>query len=105
VSLSDEKTNGTLFGASADQLASWGYEPHEMPNIDDRIDLCHARTGDDEAQCWAELDQYLMENVVPLIPYRFERRTGTVSARVVGYSFDQAIAMPALDWMAVPPDP
>ena len=76
-----------------------------MPNIDDRIDLCHAQTGSSQVQCWAALDQYLMESVVPWIPYEFERHTRTVSARVVHYSFDQSIALPALDQIAVAPDP
>jgi peptide/nickel transport system substrate-binding protein len=104
-SLSDEETNGTLIGATPEQLENWGYGPLEMPNIDDRIDLCHAQTGGAQVQCWAALDQYLMENVVPFVPFSFERRTGTVSARVVHYSFDQSIALPALDQIAVPPDP
>ena len=104
-SLSEEETNGTLFGATPEQLEGWGYEPIEMPNIDDRIDLCNSHMGGAHVQCWADLDQYVMENVVPWVPFSFERRTGTVSARVVHYSFDQSIAMPALDQIAVPPDP
>ena len=103
--LTDDQTNGTLMGATAEQLEGWGYSPLELPNIDGRIDLCHVQTGSAQVQCWAELDQYLMENVVPWVPYTFERHTRTVSARVVHYSFDQSIALPALDQIAVPPDP
>ena len=103
-SMSDEETNGTLIGASPDQLESWGYEPRNLPNIDDRIDFCHGQRGSAQVQCWAGLDQYLMESVLPWIPYSFERHTRTVSPRVVNYSFDQSIALPALDQIAVAPD-
>ena len=103
-SLGDEQTNGTLVGASADQLAQWGYAPQELPNVDDRIDLCHPQIGSAQVQCWAALDQYLMENVVPWVPFKFERHSHVVSSRVVRYSFDQSIAMPALDQIAVPPE-
>jgi ABC-type transport system substrate-binding protein len=97
-------TNGTLVGASPEQLEAWGYEPLELPNIDDRIDLCHEQTGSSQVRCWAALDQHLMENVVPWIPYSFERHTKVVGPAVVGYSFDQSIAMPALDQIAVSGD-
>jgi ABC-type transport system substrate-binding protein len=102
-SMTDEATNGTLIGASADQLESWGYEPRELPNVDDRIDFCHGQRSSAQVQCWAGLDQYLMENVLGWIPYSFERHTRTVSPRVVNYSFDQSIALPALDQIAVAP--
>ena len=40
-------------------------------------------------QCWAELDQYLMTEVVPWVPYMFVNHVQVVSERVVAYSFDQ----------------
>jgi len=102
-SITSEEANGTLLGASPEQLASWGYGDVEVPNIDERIDDCHVRTGSEQVQCWAALDQYVMENVVPWVPYVFERHTRTVGPRVVNYSFDQLLALPALDQIAVAP--
>jgi peptide/nickel transport system substrate-binding protein len=102
--LGEDFTNGTLVGATPELLSAWGYEPTELPSIDDRIDACLAEAPGSQAQCWASLDQYMMEEVVPWVPYVFERYTRPVSARVVNYSFDQLMAQPALDQIAVAPD-
>ena len=60
--------NGTLVGASPDQLRSLGRNPIEVPSVDDRIEACQRTIGTDEATCWAELDQFMMEQVVPAVP-------------------------------------
>jgi len=103
-SMGDEFTNGTMVGASRERLEAWGYDAVDVPNIDDRIDACLATGGGTQVQCWADLDQHLMENVVPTVPYVFERYVRPVSPRVVHYSFDQLMAQPALDQIAVDPD-
>ena len=54
-------------------------------------------------QCWAELDQYLTAEVVSRVPFMFFEHPQVVSERVVGYSFDQFAAQPALDWIALAP--
>lgn len=102
-SLSDDVTNGTMVGASAERLKTWGYAAANLPNVDDRIDDCLAKTGGSMVECWAALDQYLMENVVAWVPYTFENYIRAVSNRVVHYSFDQSMAQPALDQIAVKP--
>ena len=102
-SIGDDFGNGTMVGASPDRLAAWGYEVTKVANVDDRIDACLALVGGAMTQCWADLDQYLMENVVPWVPYSFERYARTVSPRVVHYSFDQFVAQPAFDQIAVDP--
>jgi peptide/nickel transport system substrate-binding protein len=102
-SASDELTNGNMVGTSREQLERWGYGPADLPSVDDRIDACLADTGGRQVQCWASLDQYLMENVVPWAPLFVERYTRTVSSRVAHYSFAQLSAQPALDQIAVRP--
>ena len=103
--ISDDVTNGNMVGASMERLELWGYEPIELPTVDDRIDACLAHVdGSTQIQCWATLDQYLMEKVVPWVPLFFETYTRTVSNRVVNYSFDQFAALPALDQIALAPD-
>ena len=79
----------------------WGYDVTEVPSIDDRIDACLTLVGGAMVQCWADLDQYLMENVVPWVPYSFERYARTVPPRIVHYSFDQFVAQPAFDQIAL----
>ena len=103
-SMSDEFTNGNMVGTSPERLEAWGYEPIDLPNVDERIEACLGRPTTAQAQCWAELDQYMMENVVPWVPLVFESYTQTVSNRVVHYSFDQSVALPALDQIALDPD-
>ena len=97
--------NFSLIGADAASLAEWGYEVTEVPNIDARLNACLPQTGAAQTRCWAELDQYLTEAVVPWVPYLFENYVRTVSARVAHYSFDQFAGLPALDQIAVEPDP
>ena len=103
-SMGDDFSNGTMVGASPERLAGWGYDVTEVPSIDDRIDACLTLVGGAMVQCWADLDQYLMENVVPWVPYSFERYARTVPPRIVHYSFDQFVAQPAFDQIALDPD-
>lgn len=103
-SMSEEMTNGNMVGASRERLERWGYNPVDLPNVDDRIDACLGHVdATTQIQCWANLDQYLMEEVVPWVPLFFESYTRTVSNRVVHYSFDQLAALPALDQIALEP--
>ena len=103
-SIGDDFTNGTMVGASPERLAAWGYDVTEVPSVDDRIDACLTLVGGAMVQCWADLDQYLMENVVPWVPYSFERYARTVPPRIVHYSFDQSVAQPAFDQIALEPE-
>jgi peptide/nickel transport system substrate-binding protein len=93
--------NYSLVGASAQQLRRWGYDVRSVPGIDDRIARCQALIGSIETECWAELDRYLTEVVVPWVPLVFENWVGVVSDRVTSTSFDQSTSLPALDRTAV----
>jgi len=97
----DACCNYSLVGASAEQLADFGYDATEVPSVDDKIAECDETTGDAQFQCWAELDQELMENVVPWVPYLFDNYVRTVSERVENYTFDQFAGLPALDHIAL----
>ena len=66
-----------------------------------QIDACIPLTGDERVQCWADLDTYLMEDVVPWVPYLFDNDVVVLSANVTSYSFDQFAGLPALDRIAV----
>ena len=95
--------NYSLLGASAEQLKGWGYDVTEVPSVDDKVDECSALDpGDERFQCWAELDQDLMENVVPWVPYLFDINPDIISANVKAYSFDQFAGLAAFDNLAVP---
>jgi len=94
-------SNFPLLGASPDQLQSWGYPVTKVPSVDERIDACLTKVGQAQLQCWVELDQYLMENVVPWVPYLSENQVQIVPARIVHYSHDQFSGLPALDRIAL----
>ncbi len=96
--------NTSLLGASPSELREWGYSVTSVPGVDDRIRVCLERRGVAKTECWAELDQYLMTEVVSRIPYMFLDHAQVVSERVVAYSFDQFAALPALDRIAVTRD-
>jgi hypothetical protein len=98
-----EGANTSLVGASPEQLRKWGYEVTSVPSVDDRFDACQKRRGVARTQCWAEYDQYLMNEVVPRVPYMFFEHALVVSERVTGYSLDQSTDLPALDRIALAP--
>jgi len=95
--------NHTMVGATPEQLERWGYAVTEVPNVDARVEACLPLVGAAQFQCWASLDQYLMENVVPWVPYAEVRFAYLGSPRVVSYSFDAFTNLPALDRIAVQP--
>lgn len=95
--------NYALLGATPEELRSWGYSVTSVPAVDDRIDQCRRLTGNAQVQCWASLDQYLMEEVVPWAPYAFESKVMVVSPRIVAFSFDQFANHPSLDRIALRP--
>jgi peptide/nickel transport system substrate-binding protein len=95
--------NSSLLGATPAQLAQWGYSVTAVPNVDHRVQTCMTRSGVAATECWAELDQYLMTEVVPWVPYMFVNFVQVVSERVAAYSFDQFGGQPALDRIALAP--
>jgi hypothetical protein len=93
----DPCCNTSVLGATPAQLRTWGYSVASVPGVDDRVRLCLSRHGVAHSQCWAELDQYLMNEVVTYVPYARSQLTLVVSERVVAYSFDQFTDQAALD--------
>jgi peptide/nickel transport system substrate-binding protein len=93
--------NYDLLGASAKELSDWGYDVTSVPSVDAKVDECSAAEGDVRFQCWADLDKQLMEEIVPWIPYLFDKNNDIISESVVNYSFDQFAGLAAFDQMAV----
>jgi len=91
----------SLLGVSAAQLRAWGYSVTSVPSADAAIARCEGLVGTQQVQCWTALDQDLMENVVPWVPFSFQVGVRMVSTRVVNYSFDQFTGEPALDQLAI----
>jgi peptide/nickel transport system substrate-binding protein len=93
--------NYALVGATPEQLRKWGYSVTSVPGVDDRIDACLVELGETQLRCWADLDQYLMENVVPWVPFASESHVEVIPSRIVRYSYDQFAILPALDQIAL----
>jgi peptide/nickel transport system substrate-binding protein len=96
--------NPSLVGVSRRQLERWGYAARSVPSVDRELAECQATVGGAQFECWAELDQRLMEHVVPWIPYAQRTSARVVSERVASFAIDQAFTMPALDRFALKPD-
>mgnify|MGYP003287833688 CR=1 FL=1 len=95
--------NYSLVGATPRQLRRWGYEVSSVPSVEDKIRECRSLVAIESIRCYAELDQLLMEQVVPWVPLMFQNQIYIVSSRVVAHSYDQFVALPALDRIALAP--
>jgi peptide/nickel transport system substrate-binding protein len=98
-----ENSNESLMGATTGQLHRWGYTVDHVPSVDRRIEACERAVGSTQTACWARLDQYLMERVLPRMPLFSEMSAFPMSARVASASFDQFVGLPALDRVALVP--
>jgi peptide/nickel transport system substrate-binding protein len=93
--------NYSAVGATSDELKEWGYSVSAVESVDDKLAACSAlEVGDERTQCWADLDKYLMEEVVPWVPRTFPNATEIVSANIVNFSYDEFGGMAALDHLA-----
>ena len=83
--------NYSLLGASAKQLTDWGYPAGTDgpdPWTTSWRNAPRSRSVTRAYTCWADLDKFLMEDVVPWVPKTFTNENDITSARVVNYSFD-----------------
>jgi peptide/nickel transport system substrate-binding protein len=97
----DSCCNYSVVGATPEQLTEFGYAATSVPSVDDKIAECSPLVGEEQGNCWAELDQLLMEEVVPWVPYLFDNYVRTISERVLNYTFDQFAGLPALEKIAL----
>jgi ABC-type transport system substrate-binding protein len=85
-------TNYSMVGLTREMARTLQIEPpaRPVPSVDEEIDRCVATLAPEErTQCWADLDRYLMEEVVPWIPYLEARKLVITSDAVSPYEFDQ----------------
>ncbi len=61
-----------------------------IPSVDNKFNACNVKpAGDARTTCWANLDKYLMENVVPWVPYLWSYATNVTGPKVTQWSADQ----------------
>ena len=96
--------NLSLLGATREELRRWGYAVTSVPSVDGRLNECLPRLGLAQIECWATLDQYLMEKVVPWVPFLRIGYANTFSARVRSFTLDaSSTGLVSLDQIAVAP--
>lgn len=93
--------NVSLVGARPEDLRRWGYSVTAVPSVDDRISHCLSVFGSRQPACWSQLDEYMMEKVVPWVPMFYEYQIILTSPSIVRYSYDTSTTEPALDQLAV----
>lgn len=96
-------SNVSLVGATTNQLEDWGYPGATVPSVDDRIGRCLPLTGRSQVECWAQIDQALMETIVPWVPYALHAHSYVVSGRITNFALDQFTAQASLDQIALRP--
>jgi peptide/nickel transport system substrate-binding protein len=72
-----------------------------IPSVDADIDECTTLTGEERTQCWVDLDEKLMNDVVPWAPYLWANNIDIVSENVTKYQFDQFSGEVAYSHVAV----
>jgi peptide/nickel transport system substrate-binding protein len=93
----------SLIGAAPQDLRRWGYQITSVPSVAARVRACEILVGNAQPRCWAELDQFLMEEVVPWVPLVVHNRQRFISDRVLSFGYDQFTTLPALDRIALRP--
>jgi hypothetical protein len=100
-----------MIGATDAQLRRFGYTVESVPNLDGRMSACEDLVFEAQTRCWAQVDQYLSEQVVPWIPLTQQTEGWLFSSRVRGFTVDASagIPLPALEDLRVvgpaPPPP
>lgn len=81
-----------------------GYGVTDVPSIDARVQACLAAVGSAGFECWAEIDQLVMERVVAWAPLGFAIHGWITSDRVAVFSADAQSVAPSLDQIQLRPE-
>jgi ABC-type transport system substrate-binding protein len=102
-SLTPSCCNDSNMGATLEQLKKWGYDTATAPNpgAEDQLNQCLPAEGDDRSTCYEGVDTYIMENVVPWVPYRFANQVGITSQRVLNYHMNASSGWISLSLVAL----
>jgi hypothetical protein len=91
-------------GATLAQLKEWKYANPTAanPGAEDQLNQClPTPPGDQRSACYETVDKFLMENVVPWIPYRFANQVGITSPRVLNYHMNASSGWISLSLVAL----
>ena len=97
-------SNYSFMGTTAAALKKAGYPVPAggIPSIAGQITACrNTAIGTAQETCWANLDKYVMETIVPVIPTIFATNIDVLGSRIDNYSFDQFAGIGAIDQMSL----
>lgn len=99
--------NYSLVGLTKDKADECGIPYEAVDSVDADIDNCKqvALEGDLDAtnQCWIALDEKLMEEFVPWVPYLWPTIITTIGPAVTAWDFDQFAGTTAFSKVSVDP--
>jgi len=73
------------------------------PTVDANITKCQGESGTARETCWADMDKYIMENVVPWVPWRWGKNQYVYSNRIAYFSLSQFSASSVIANIALTP--
>ena len=84
-------SNYSLVGLTATHARALGvrYPTTGVPNVDARIGRGEPLRGSQRLSCWIGVDQYMMDQVVPWVPYLWANNITVVAPTVSRFAFDQ----------------
>lgn len=97
-------SNYSELGLTPEQLKENGYEVTEVPSVDAMIEECKAApVGDEQIACWAEFDQYQMEEIASIVPWLWDNNVDIIGPRVIpeSYVYDQSSGLVAIEKLAL----
>jgi hypothetical protein len=94
--------NDAHVGASSEQLAGWGYtNTTATPSADEQMNACLPLSGQERNTCWVDVDKFLMEQIVPWVPWRTPNFVVITSQRVANFDYDQSAGWVGFDQVSL----
>ncbi len=95
--------NYSLVGLEPSQAKALGLtgDTADIPNVDSALDRCAALAGQPRRSCYEKLDESLMTNVVPWVPFLQLNAAHITGPKVTQWQFDQFSSSTAYAHVAV----
>jgi peptide/nickel transport system substrate-binding protein len=96
-------TNYSLVGLTPSIAKQYGItgNVNNVPSIKKQADKCATLIGNARVSCYAAVDRFLMDDVVPWIPYMWANQVNIISPTVAKWQFDQGSGWTAFAHVAV----
>jgi peptide/nickel transport system substrate-binding protein len=93
-------------GANIQPTGNVNYSMVNDSTVNGMIAQCKKEVGDERNTCWSNADKYLMENVVPWVPWLWDHNVRVFSTNVatLPVPYNQFAAGTAYDQIALTPD-